>query len=130
MAVKTSVSQVFDPIVKRLLRERMSMDRMIIFCKQCSEVAIIYRYCLKTLTIAKMLWLILCVCAVMYVDLNVNVVDVVLALFQVFFPPHMHNKLIALIEYTCSYSFKGVIVPRVQPSILSHSFHPEFGLSL
>ena len=49
VAEKYTISQVFSPIVKRLMKERKSMSRLIVFCKQCSEVAMIYRYFKRSL---------------------------------------------------------------------------------
>lgn len=42
VAVKSSIEQVFSPIVHQLLEKRVNMDRMIIFCKKYSEVSFIY----------------------------------------------------------------------------------------
>ena len=39
VAIKSSIEQVFSPIVHQLLEERMTMDRIIIFCRKYSEVS-------------------------------------------------------------------------------------------
>lgn len=49
VAQKTSISLVFDPIIQQLKRERASTGRIIIFCRQYSEVATIYRYFKRSL---------------------------------------------------------------------------------
>ena len=42
--MKSLIEQVFSPIVHRLLEERMTMDRIIIFFKKYFEVSSIYSY--------------------------------------------------------------------------------------
>ena len=49
VAIKSSIEQVFSPIVHRLLEERMTMDRIIIFCRKYSEVSSIYSYFKRSL---------------------------------------------------------------------------------
>ena len=41
---KSSVEEVFTPIADKLKRERISMPRLIIFCKKCEEYAILYHF--------------------------------------------------------------------------------------
>ena len=46
---KSSVEEVFTPIADKLKRERISMPRLIIFCKKCEECAILYHFFLSNL---------------------------------------------------------------------------------
>ena len=43
-AEKSTIEQVFSPIMKQLQRQRGKMERIIIFCMKYSEVTSIYRY--------------------------------------------------------------------------------------
>ena len=49
VAIKLSIEQVFSPIVHRLLEERMTIDRIIIFCRKYSKVSSIYSYFKRSL---------------------------------------------------------------------------------
>ena len=47
VAVKSSIREVFSPIIQRLCKERAKMGRIIVFCKQYTEVGLIYQFFLK-----------------------------------------------------------------------------------
>lgn len=42
VATKTTIEQVFSPVICRSLEERGSMDRMMVFCKRYTEASSIY----------------------------------------------------------------------------------------